>query len=397
MPYSRPLGARFASLATDAPRTTVPSRRMRDSVSRFEALLRELRAHPAIAVTYARVFAPDAAALARFERSAQRRLTGALRELYTRCDGLQLAWIHKRSPEYDPRAHAFREGEDLRVVPGLGGAARATYRAAFDERPPFDGVIAINSLAELLPDADEVNTYEYEDRTYALGRFDEFSVSGDMALFFAAPDGEPLLVRGRDHSADYGGSCVCDLRTYLEFVLYTKGMVKERDFFDEEARPYRFRPLDEDSEYFSRRAPVDLDDFFQVYDRGFIGCHRFPFEAKRALLDDAGFEALRTRRVRCEAHLRFFGQNSTPKPGLERTVEAMFDALRAGGAAVCDAIVCASPPWADCEFEFVSEGDPSIDPAALHNALRDALRACIETVEARYGYLPSVRVRCVDA
>jgi hypothetical protein len=209
---------------------------MDDYLERFKAMAEELRGHPDVVVTHFCIRPPAHSLWMRKAKSyADVPLPESLWDFYSKCNGFQLRWMHKKAEAWDEdNDYSFSEEPfDLRFPPDEDGQATGCINIL-----PLSSVFSETSWEGLIwrhttSNKDKVDfggkSYPRLDFLQSVHPFDQFDIYYNMALVFAARDAERIpLVMGSNHHSDYESSKFIDFETYFEFLLKTKGLVAAR-------------------------------------------------------------------------------------------------------------------------------------------------------------------------
>jgi hypothetical protein len=232
---------------------------MEDYLGRFDKMVEGLRAHPEVIVTRYSIRPPAHSLLLRKAESfADAPLPEALKRFYEKCDGLQLRWFHRRSENFDPEADYSSSDEpfDLQFpdedeLQATGCVNILPISAVFSSGGEWEGLIWRHTTSNLAKVEFGSKQYPRLDFLQSVRPLDQFDSYYNMALVFAAKEDSKIpIVMGRNHHSDYGSSKVVEFKTYIEFILKTKGLVA--------ARPRYFsNALSNELEVF---APQELED-----------------------------------------------------------------------------------------------------------------------------------------
>jgi hypothetical protein len=206
---------------------------MEDYLARFALMVEGLRDCPEeVALLSYNVFAPVAEETVReVEESLGFRLAEPVKSFFRQTNGLQLRWMSKASPRYDPRKH------------------RLSYEP-FKSLYPWSGYLTETGLVNILP-LEEIffgdwhdlvwfdNEESYQitffgveyDRLFFkqhVKPFDLFNKEYTMAFFVGDGQADPKVLMGSDHNADFTSTEVTDFESYMEFLIAKKGVVDER-------------------------------------------------------------------------------------------------------------------------------------------------------------------------
>lgn len=210
---------------------------MENYLERFKAMVDELRSHPDVVVTHFNVRrAAHPLALRKAASFADVKLSQAIVDFYSQCDGLQLRWFHKGDEDYDQdEIYEFSDAPfDIQFPPDDGGEPTGCVNIlpismVFSDSFAWEGIIWRHTTSN----KDKLNfggkDYPRLDFLQSVQPFDQFNDYYNIALVFAAKNElEVPLVMGKNQHSDYCSSKFLDFETYLEFVLKTKGSVDAR-------------------------------------------------------------------------------------------------------------------------------------------------------------------------
>ena len=84
---------------------------MDDYLERFKAMVEELKAHPDVVVTHFLTFPPvSERVISRIDRHLKVELHSSIKSFFRQTNGLQLKWIHRKDPKFNPsRQYIFSE------------------------------------------------------------------------------------------------------------------------------------------------------------------------------------------------------------------------------------------------------------------------------------------------
>jgi hypothetical protein len=206
---------------------------MDDYRDRFSAMAADLQSVPDVVVLNFHVFPPmNDEELKQAEAALGYSLPADLRTFYLQTNGLQLRWIAKDNPEYDPALD----------IP-------ATVSLPWDWEPGprrEDGVVFIPPLMQLLAaeqlptsvddPADRFRQLYFKERIpiaefrSSLRLFDRLSES-QQALLCLRPVAPATLLLGNLMDRRYDLTYCVDIGTYLEFLIARLGLVQYREIF----------------------------------------------------------------------------------------------------------------------------------------------------------------------
>ena len=236
---------------------------MEDYFIQFLEMVEELKSKPYIQILNFELFnGASAYDIAMVEEAIGCELDSSIKEFYQISNGLQLKWIHKNNPSYDPKKHFYEEG---------------CFEDPLEWYGPEDGCINIESVETFLEDwdsivwfdEDEGYTIEFDKVLYdsldffkSIKPLDIFSKSQSMVYFARQGISNPKVLLAIDHFADLEYSRTTNFKSYLQFILETWGLVDERDKYYREYRGSSMPMLIDNSEYLKKRK-INLSDLYQ--------------------------------------------------------------------------------------------------------------------------------------
>jgi hypothetical protein len=220
---------------------------MKNYLARFAMMVEELkRCGDVVALLNYNLFEPvPDASLAEVEDVLGMPLGESIKDFFKLTNGLQLRWILKSSPAFDPEKHRFTPEPFDWLLP-------------WDDYLPDTGLVNVLPLEEIFlrdwkgfvwfgSEAKRRNRFlgvEYNGLSFkkSIKPFDAFNKFYSMAFFVGDRQSDPKVILGEDHLADFASSRVTNFESYLEFLLATKGIVAERknfysDSFNSSAEP----------------------------------------------------------------------------------------------------------------------------------------------------------------
>lgn len=240
---------------------------MEDYFLRFMEIVDELKSLPQIEVISFSVFPPVSADKVSFvEEMIRASLDDSIKEFYKQSNGLQLKWIHKKNPQYDPQKHVFLNQSFDILNP-------------WEDYWPEDGCVNILPLEEVFfrqEWGDIIWSYDdkdiqikFNDRDYDLFElmrsirpFDVFSKDSCMAFHLKQGEGNPKALLAQDHYIDIESSRLTDFNSYLEFILIKRGLINARRDFYNEYNGHNMDMVITPKEYW---ADVDIPDIRRLY------------------------------------------------------------------------------------------------------------------------------------
>jgi hypothetical protein len=232
---------------------------MDDVLARYKAMVAELRAQPKIRILADQILPPDEGAIERVEQVLGHELDPAISAFYRQCGGLQLRWVHVDNPSFNEERDQFvpevldwlYELEDYHVTDGsimLVDVEDAFLRS-------WEGFIHFSGQRER---EEEFAGRTFKDFDLHVHPFDIFNKYNDMAFFLGTGTPSPPVIMGDDHMACYTDSYVTDFGSYLEFLLYSRGLIAARRAFYSRYRGDREPPKVTPASFFAGLPPIDL-------------------------------------------------------------------------------------------------------------------------------------------
>ncbi|MBD2767980.1 SMI1/KNR4 family protein [Hymenobacter sp. BT664] len=231
-------------------------------VQRFTEMVGALQTQPEVQLLTFCTFPPASEdQLLAIEQALGFPLDEAIKDFYRQTNGLQLRWIMKANPKFDSEAHQFQDApEDW------------TY-AAYDYWPddgsvflwPIDKVLYYDWKDFIYFDGmNNIDKERFAGKTYGLLSFKEkikpfdfFSKYENMSFFLDGTSNPPVIM-GTDNQAVYTDSVVTNFTSYLEFLLYTKGIVLAREALYSKYNGHEKGVLQTDASYFEGLPPIEL-------------------------------------------------------------------------------------------------------------------------------------------
>jgi hypothetical protein len=210
--------------------------KMENYLDRFATMVEELKScsDKLVLLNY-NLFEPaSVAAVANVESKLGFSLDESVKDFFCLSNGLQLRWILKNDPNYNPETHRFSS-------------------EPFDWLDPWRSYLPDTGLINILP-LEEIFFNEWKDYVWSpadaavperflgveyngvffgknIKPFDAFGKFYSMVFFIGDKNREYKVVMGDDHLADFKNSKVTNFESYLEFLLATRGIVEERKKF----------------------------------------------------------------------------------------------------------------------------------------------------------------------
>ena len=203
---------------------------------RFRAMVDELRNDPEIQILQFEINPPaPEKELASLERSIGAPLAASLRSFYRAANGLQLRWIHRRHPSY-----GIKLLEKKKVIARADVFAGDTIEDGFVNLLPAHEVFDTDWKNHTwTSDMTDDDPEEFEGEAIprltfrkALRLFDVYSFYNLVAFYVRAGVGDPPIVFGDDHGADWSDSQNAEhgrFEDYLETILAMRGLVDRRE------------------------------------------------------------------------------------------------------------------------------------------------------------------------
>ncbi len=164
-------------------------------------------------------------------QASGRRINAVLRDFYRTTNGWRLVWLDRTKETYSESKREWSE------VPDNWWRWQGDYFA-------FDGVIQILPLAELLQ-TNGRNRWWFPQETgfpVTIGSelTDSLSVKQNLQLFdvfdkfyssalYWPEAGDPMVLFGRDHEADFYSSQLFEVPAYFDFLFESKGALSARE------------------------------------------------------------------------------------------------------------------------------------------------------------------------
>lgn len=215
-----------------------------DYLTRFHAMVSELKSHPEIRVLQFNVNPPaskeDVAAV---EKHLGTSLSPAIKSFYKAADGLQLRWIHARHPSIDNPKVRIKGGK---LTPGAILGGNTIEHALVNLLPIRQTFVSVDwKNSTWFDHMEEYEPVEFEGEKMSslefhksLRLFDLYYFYDLAALLVRPGNANPLVFLGTDHGADWSDSCPDDkhkakkhpsFEDYLETVLANRGIIKCRE------------------------------------------------------------------------------------------------------------------------------------------------------------------------
>lgn len=212
----------------------------RNYITAFNDLAKELLHQPEIELlgyhTFGGLTTPKIEAL---EQKYNCQLDDAMRSFYSQSNGLQIRWIFKNNPSYNPQKYP----------PMQRNTAPVGWDYAVDTFNKEDGCLLILPLEEVLRKFVPPDIYQedisFEGRTYSnidfysrLRPFDSFSYYCNMALLLSE-DEAPFVLMGDEQGSCFVDSKRTNFETYLHFLIASKGLCQRRKEFFGQANGFK--------------------------------------------------------------------------------------------------------------------------------------------------------------
>jgi len=237
---------------------------VKNYLTRFEQMVGELRRNDDIVVLHYQVLPPPPTDLLESIVEKFPLLIADFKAFYEVCGGLQLRWIHKKNKDYNPETHYY---QDSPVSPYYGiqdyyaedGFVMIIPIEVFNDDwldiIYFDEDFMHNDSTQFAHK--EYNTFEF---SKAIKPFDMYSIYQQMNIFTGnTTDFQkyPVLM-GDDHQACLTDSKITDFASYLEFILYAKGLVNARATFYGKYNGNNLPALETSASYFETMPAIDV-------------------------------------------------------------------------------------------------------------------------------------------
>ncbi|MDX1903076.1 MAG: hypothetical protein SFU27_02860 [Thermonemataceae bacterium] len=237
---------------------------VKNYLERFEKMVNELRQNENVVLLTYQILPPPKTVLLEKIIQEYPLLNADFKAFYEVCNGIQLRWIHKKNEAYNPSIHSYQDAP-----------LQATY--GMQDYQPEDGLVMIIPIELFSYDwIDSVyfdedfmheNQTEFANKTYntfefakSVKPFDIFSMYRQMNIFTGNMQDfthYPVLM-GDDHQACLTDSRITNFASYLEFILYSKGLVNARGTFYSKYNGSKFPPLQTPASYFENMPCIDL-------------------------------------------------------------------------------------------------------------------------------------------
>lgn len=220
---------------------------MEDYLSRFALMAEELKSCPErVALLNYNIFKPVSDDTVReVEDALGFSLDPSILSFFKQTDGLQLRWILRDNPRFDPDKQKFN------------------YQP-LDSLYPWERPVRANGFVNILPlrriflgDWEDTVWYrnvepyrikflgtEYDGTFFKqhIKPFDVFDAYYTMVFFTGDEESDPKVLLAEDRHAELTSSKITDFESYMEFLIASKGIVKARkdfytDAWDSSAEP----------------------------------------------------------------------------------------------------------------------------------------------------------------
>lgn len=209
-----------------------------DFLTRMNALVDELRAHPKVTLLNYHVPTPATEEdFADVEGRIGRNLPEDIKAFYRQCNGIQLRWVHKDNKEVDHKLWSgFMEGpfdyEEICIEQGFEGVVNILgVREVFLRELPFKLRELKDREKKILLSIEEGPIYlsDLSERLWVFDLFDFtycFSIVGDLAK----NDGMAVLLTGQEYRIPSFGTKLIPFSLYLDLLILKKGGASNRIF-----------------------------------------------------------------------------------------------------------------------------------------------------------------------
>jgi hypothetical protein len=202
---------------------------MENYLERFKRMVEELRGHPDVILTRFLIFPPASEHLiTRVDRHLGMELHESIKSFYRQTNGLQLQWMHRKDPKFDPYRHYALSEVPLTIQDILQDDGHHT---ACVNILPMPDVFLNEDMWEGLVWFDP-----QDEERKQIHPFDLFNFYYDMAFILGDQDPDPTVTLGTDHLASHDDGFDTRFETYMEFILLQKGWVdaRHRGFWNSE-------------------------------------------------------------------------------------------------------------------------------------------------------------------
>ncbi|MGH1336426.1 MAG: pentapeptide repeat-containing protein [Aureispira sp.] len=195
----------------------------------FQRLAEAINQHSSAALLGYHAFAPlSLAAIQGLEERYKCQLDAPMRQFYQQSNGLQLRWMLRSNPAYDPARYPVHQE----------GMAPKPWDYATQAHHPEEGSIFLLPLEELLrsflpPNNQQPSitiahkSYDTIDFYTRLRNLDAFSYYLTMGILFREEQG-PLLLLGDEEGTCFTDAVPLTFEAYLAFLLASKGWILRR-------------------------------------------------------------------------------------------------------------------------------------------------------------------------
>lgn len=206
---------------------------MEDYLIRFLEIENELEKHPKVALM--NFYLNETGYREQIDVEAEKLpfpLPKSVKDFYYHVDTLQLRWMYKGSPDYEPEMYDFRESY-----------FDPTY--VWDDELVITGCINILSFKDVFfhnwMETDFKKQFKVQKKVRFLGKemdgedfysrlfpFDFFNWNHAAAFYFDQDTEDLLVLIAFDQFADFQHSVITDFESYLEMILHKRGLISAR-------------------------------------------------------------------------------------------------------------------------------------------------------------------------
>ncbi len=236
-------------------------------VEKFSAMVDEIKLHPLLEIVDFCVNQPASdEAFAAVERRLEATLDKSIRDFYQKANGLRIYWKIKSGMTDEELDNIQEEYDDYDIgIPDEDDDEN--YFAKIDLIPIENAVVDRNWNNKIIFDeiTSDEDTIEFSNTTYRekdfqknLKPFDLFSDYSCMAFLLEKGVGNPKILRLSSHYAEWDNSRITDFESYLEMLLFTRGIVEARKEIYNEYRGDRKDPLITNAAYWAEEQVPKL-------------------------------------------------------------------------------------------------------------------------------------------
>jgi hypothetical protein len=187
-----------------------------------------------------------------------------LRTFYEQLNGLTIWWIHVRNPKYNKaKFDSYGDEFDMEAMQICDGFI-SIERLKNVLKPSM----AIGTIIdEAFDDQKEEflgNLVESQSLRKNVMHFDYFDYSGaenTILVYFGAQE-ETIVFLPTEDYADFSDTRYISLSTYVEFLLWSKGLKKARYDFFKQPENYQNEVESLDQVYFDAQPQIDIDNLY---------------------------------------------------------------------------------------------------------------------------------------